>query len=76
VYSKFFEPESIDCSDYGADVKLDRRGVAVYLGKDVAKLKSKGGKWKYCSEEQMLEVASKFIPYRQVNKSYCTATSC
>lgn len=47
-----------------ASLTLDRRGVAVYLGRDIAKLKSKGGKWKYCSEEQMLEVASKFIPYR------------
>jgi len=41
-----------------------RRGVAIFLGKDVAKLKNKGGKWKYCSEQDMLDVASKFVPYR------------
>jgi DNA-3-methyladenine glycosylase II len=41
-----------------------RRGIAVYQGKDVAKLKNKGGKWKYCSEQDMLDVASKFVPYR------------
>lgn len=67
--------EKVASRDYLANNKLDRRGIAVYLGKDVAKLKSKGGKWKYCSEEQMLEVASKFIPYRQVYKTCYTATS-
>lgn len=41
-----------------------QRGVAAYLGRDVAKLKNKGGKWKYCSEQDMLETAAKFAPYR------------
>jgi opacity protein-like surface antigen len=25
----------------------NRRGMAVYMGRDVSKLKNKGGKWKY-----------------------------
>jgi len=69
VYSEFYLFREIAGGEQLANIELDRRGIAVYLGKDVAKLKSKGGKWKYCSEEQMLEVASKFIPYRQVLKS-------
>jgi len=35
------------------------------LGKDVKKLKAKGGgKWKYLSEKEMLEHSEKFAPYR------------
>ena len=39
--------------------------MAAYLGKDVSKLKAKGGgKWKYLSEKEMLEHSAKFAPYR------------
>lgn len=42
-----------------------RRGMAAYVGRDVAKLKSKGGgKWKYMSEQDMLSISAKFSPYR------------
>ena len=35
------------------------------MGRDVAKLKAKGGgKWKYMSEQDMLEHSAKFAPYR------------
>lgn len=40
--------------------------MAVYLGKDVTRLKAKGGKWKYLSEKEMLETSAKFAPYRFV----------
>jgi len=44
-----------------------QRGMAVLEGKDVSKLKGKGGgKWKYMSEKDMLEISSKFAPYRSV----------
>ncbi|KAF2872558.1 DNA glycosylase [Massariosphaeria phaeospora] len=43
-----------------------QRGMAMYVGKDVSKLKSKGGKWKYMSEKDMLELAAKFSPYRSL----------
>jgi len=44
-----------------------QRGMAAYLGKDVAKLKAKGGgKWKYMSEREMLETAERFQPYRSL----------
>ena len=36
------------------------------MGRDVAKLKNKGGKWKYMSEEDMLKISAKFAPYRYV----------
>lgn len=39
--------------------------MAAYLGKDVNKLKAKGGgKWKYLSEQEMLDHSAKFSPYR------------
>ncbi|KAL4921198.1 DNA glycosylase [Aspergillus aurantiobrunneus] len=41
-----------------------QRGCAAFLGKDVSKLKAKGGKFKYMSENDMLELAAKFAPYR------------
>jgi DNA-3-methyladenine glycosylase II len=42
-----------------------QRGMAAYIGKDVSKLKAKGGgKWKYMSEKDMLDIANKFVPYR------------
>ncbi|KAK1970295.1 HhH-GPD superfamily base excision DNA repair protein [Colletotrichum sublineola] len=44
-----------------------QRGMAAFAGRDVAKLKVKGGgKWKYMSEKDMAEMASKFAPYRSV----------
>jgi len=37
------------------------------MGRDVSKLKTKGGgKWKYMSEKDMLEISAKFAPYRYV----------
>jgi DNA-3-methyladenine glycosylase II len=41
-----------------------QRGMAALMGRDVAKLKSKGGKFKYMSEKEMVEIAEKFKPYR------------
>lgn len=39
--------------------------MAVYVGKDVGKLKAKsGGKWKYMSEKDMLDFSAPFAPYR------------
>jgi DNA-3-methyladenine glycosylase II len=43
-----------------------QRGMAAFVGRDVAKLKSKGGKWKYMSEKEMLEISEKFAPYRSL----------
>ena len=44
-----------------------QRGMAAYLGKDVSKLKAKGGgKWKYMSEQDMVAYSEKFAPYRLV----------
>ncbi|KAF1940165.1 DNA glycosylase [Clathrospora elynae] len=43
-----------------------QRGMAVYMGRDVNKLRSKGGKWKYMSEQEMLDIASRFSPYRSL----------
>ena len=39
--------------------------MAAFLGKDVKKMKAKGGgKWKYLSEAEMLEFSARFAPYR------------
>ncbi|KAI2625850.1 DNA glycosylase [Hypoxylon sp. NC1633] len=43
-----------------------QRGMAAFVGRDVAKLKNKGGKWKYMSENEMKELSEKFAPYRSV----------
>ncbi|KAA6410141.1 MAG: DNA-3-methyladenine glycosylase II [Lasallia pustulata] len=44
-----------------------QRGMAALIGKDVKKLKAKGGgKWKYMSEQDMLEHSAKFAPYRSL----------
>lgn len=43
-----------------------QRGMAAFEGRDIAKLKSKGGKWKYMSEKEMLEISGKFAPYRSL----------
>jgi 3-methyladenine DNA glycosylase/8-oxoguanine DNA glycosylase len=46
-----------------------QRGMAAYQGRDVAKLKNKGGKWKYMSEADMVRIAEPFAPYRYVTLS-------
>ncbi|KAF2127360.1 HhH-GPD family base excision DNA repair protein [Dothidotthia symphoricarpi CBS 119687] len=43
-----------------------QRGMATYMGRDISKLKAKGGKWKYMSEQEMLSIASTFSPYRSL----------
>ena len=44
-----------------------QRGMAAWFGKDVAKLKAKGGgKWKYMSEADMLEKSEPYAPYRSL----------
>ncbi|KUI61158.1 DNA-3-methyladenine glycosylase [Cytospora mali] len=45
-----------------------QRGMAAFAGRDVSKLKAKGGgnKWKYMSEAEMVEMAAPFSPYRSV----------
>lgn len=43
-----------------------QRGMAAFVGRDVAKLKSKGGKWKYMSAQEMKELSERFAPYRSV----------
>ncbi|KAG6016147.1 hypothetical protein E4U43_004148 [Claviceps pusilla] len=43
-----------------------QRGMAAFVGRDVAKLKHKAGKWKYISEQEMLEISAKFAPYRSL----------
>ncbi|KAI9801331.1 MAG: hypothetical protein M1825_003309 [Sarcosagium campestre] len=44
-----------------------QRGMAAYVGKDVSKLKAKGGgKWKYMSEQDMLDISARFSPYRSL----------
>jgi len=43
-----------------------QRGMAAFVGRDVAKLKNKGGKWKYMTEKEMEELAERFRPYRSL----------
>jgi len=43
-----------------------QRGMAFFFGKDVQKLKAKGGKWKYMSEQDMLDKSAPFAPYRSL----------
>jgi DNA-3-methyladenine glycosylase II len=44
-----------------------RRGCAAFVGRDINKLKNNGkGKFKYMAENEMLELAEKFRPYRYV----------
>lgn len=44
-----------------------QRGMAAFFGKDVKKLKAKGGgKWKYMSEQDMLDKSAPFAPYRSL----------
>lgn len=43
-----------------------QRGMAAFVGRDVAKLRNKGGKWKYMSEKEMIEISEQFSPYRSL----------
>lgn len=43
-----------------------QRGMAAFVGRDVSKLKAKGGKWKYMSEREMEEISDRFRPYRSL----------
>ncbi|EFE41609.1 hypothetical protein TRV_03630 [Trichophyton verrucosum HKI 0517] len=44
-----------------------QRGMAAFAGRDVSKLKAKGGgKFKYMSEKDMVEIAAPFSPYRSL----------
>lgn len=45
-----------------------QRGMAAYMGRDVARLKAKGSKdkWKYMKEAEMIEIAESFRPYRSL----------
>jgi DNA-3-methyladenine glycosylase II len=44
-----------------------QRGMAAFYGKDVKKLKAKGGgKWKYMSEQDMLDKSAPFAPFRSL----------
>ncbi|KAM7218740.1 DNA-3-methyladenine glycosylase [Rhypophila decipiens] len=43
-----------------------QRGMAAFVGRDVAKLKAKGGKWKYMSEKEMEDISDRFKPYRSL----------
>ncbi|KAI4208592.1 MAG: hypothetical protein LQ346_000102 [Caloplaca aetnensis] len=41
--------------------------MAALMGKNVHRLKAnKGGKWKYMSENEMLQHSAKFAPYRSL----------
>lgn len=49
------------------EVLIGRRGMAAFAGRDVSKLKAKGGgKFKYMSEKDMIEIAAPFSPYRSL----------
>jgi DNA-3-methyladenine glycosylase II len=44
-----------------------QRGMAAFVGRDVARLKAaRGGKWKYMGEREMVEMAERFRPYRSL----------
>ncbi|MCJ1355108.1 MAG: 3-methyladenine DNA glycosylase [Icmadophila ericetorum] len=44
-----------------------QKGMAEFVGRNVKGLKAKGGgKWKYMSEKEMLEISEKFAPYRSL----------
>lgn len=44
-----------------------QRGIAAWCGRDINKLKSKGGgKWKYMSEADMLANSEPYAPYRSL----------
>ncbi|KAM0264461.1 hypothetical protein ACHAQJ_000652 [Trichoderma viride] len=60
----FFALKRMDVFSLG-DLGI-QRGMAAFVGRDVAKLKSKGGKWKYMSQQDMVELSDKFSPYRSL----------
>ncbi|RFU75992.1 dna-3-methyladenine glycosylase ii [Trichoderma arundinaceum] len=60
----FFALKRMDVFSIG-DLGI-QRGMAAFVGRDVAKLKNKGGKWKYMSEQDMVELSDKFAPYRSL----------
>ncbi|KAK4032479.1 DNA glycosylase [Parachaetomium inaequale] len=44
-----------------------QRGMAAFVGRDVGRLKAKGGgKWKYMSEKEMEEISERFRPFRSL----------
>ncbi|KAL2196083.1 DNA glycosylase [Corynascus similis CBS 632.67] len=45
-----------------------QRGMAAFVGRDIARLKAKGGngKWKYMTEREMEEISDRFRPYRSL----------
>ncbi|KAI6248196.1 DNA-3-methyladenine glycosylase [Erysiphe necator] len=43
-----------------------QRGMAILLGRDIAKLRKTNGKWKYITEKEMENIARKFSPYRSI----------
>ncbi|KAL4895729.1 DNA glycosylase [Aspergillus ambiguus] len=43
-----------------------QRGMAAFIGRNVAQLQRKKGKWRYMTEKEMVEMAAKFAPYRSV----------
>lgn len=43
-----------------------QRGMAIWQGRDVAKLRNGKGKWKYMKEEEMESLAERFRPWRSV----------
>jgi DNA-3-methyladenine glycosylase II len=48
-----------------------QRGMAAFVGRDVARLKAKGGgKWKYMAEKEMAELSERFRPFRSVAMWY------
>ena len=46
--------------------------MAAWMGKDVKKIKAQGGgKWKYMSEQDMIEFSAKYSPYRYILGIWC-----
>ncbi|EFX01134.1 DNA base-excision repair protein [Grosmannia clavigera kw1407] len=51
-----------------------QRGMAAFAGRNVAKLKSGKGKWKYMKDTEMQTIAEPFRPYRSVFMWYMWRT--
>lgn len=48
-----------------------QRGMAAFMGRDIKKMKAKGGgKWKYMTEKEMESIAEAFRPYRTLFMYY------
>ncbi|KAL5612240.1 hypothetical protein BROUX41_000219 [Berkeleyomyces rouxiae] len=55
-------PDVFSLGDLGV-----QRGMAAFLGRDVARLRSSSkGKWKYMSEQEMKDISAQFAPYRSI----------